>query len=135
MTEVPVSTYDVMNFDYDSLEVRDTLTLSTELKVVHIDQPVSSVWEGNIGEGCFGKTCVNSTKNKKTAFLTSSAGKVESEALILNLTLIVEYIEDGFLITNGDGLESHTQDTVHLCSGETDSLEGLNESQVDALSN
>jgi hypothetical protein len=51
------------------------------------------------------------------------------------LLLLEEKVENGLLTTEGDGAESHTEDTVHLGSSETDSLEFLDKAEVDSLSN
>lgn len=121
-------------FIYDSLEVWDSEALSSELDVVHIDEPIGGVWEGVVGEFFLGEAFIDSSEDEGWSFLSGFSGQIEGEGVVLDLTLLDEEIKNGGLTSDWDGAEGHTQDSVHLGSGEADSLQGFDETEVNLFS-
>lgn len=93
---------------YDSLEVWDSEALSSELDVVHIDEPIGGVWEGVVGEFFLGEALIDSSEDEGWSFLSGVSGQIEGEGVVLDLTLLDKEIENGGLTSDWDGAEGHT---------------------------
>jgi len=87
---------------------------------VHLDLPVVGVGKRDILDVTLEESLIVATKSKLTAHHASGvASKPEREDLLVNKTLVDKVVPDRGSVTDRDGVESKTKDTVKLAESES----------------